>query len=350
MTEYSLESLGWTPALMQSLDLDQETPGDVARISAVHRDSYEALTAMGRLRLRTMPPATPPGERPTVGDWIIIDAALERPCRVLPRRSLFARKAPGALAERQLIAANVDVAFLVSSCNHDFNPARLERYLSLTREAGAYPVILLTKADQTDEPGGFIGAAQAIASDCPIEALNALEPDETRRLRDWIGAHQTVACLGSSGVGKTTLLNALTGGSDAVAGIRNDDSKGRHTTRARSMHRLPGGGWAIDLPGMRELALAGTSDGVDATFADIVDLANDCRFRDCQHESEPGCAVSAAIRSGNLPESRLERFRKLQREIYRNNATLAEKRASDKALGKLYKNVQTARNARRDAE
>ncbi|PIW28688.1 MAG: ribosome small subunit-dependent GTPase A [Rhodobacterales bacterium CG15_BIG_FIL_POST_REV_8_21_14_020_59_13] len=347
MTAYTLEELGWRPAFLQSLDLDREPVDDIARISAVHRDTYEALSPQGELRLRPMPADTPVEDRPTVGDWVLVDTALERPARVLERQTLFARKAAGSGQDVQLIAANVDTAIIVSSCNDDFNLPRLERYLSLVREAGALPVIVLTKADLTDNPDDYAARARRIASDCAVETLNALDTDELAKLTEWVGKNRTLAFLGSSGVGKTTLLNALTGKDEAVSGIREGDGKGRHTTRGRSMHRMINGGWAIDLPGMRELALTGTPSGIESTFDDMLALAGQCRFSDCRHEQEPGCAVQAAIANGELDGDRLVRYRKLEKEVEHHDASLAQRHSRAKALGKHYRSVKQDRKSRR---
>lgn len=347
MTVYSLEELGWRPAFLRSLDPGRESVDDTARISAVHRDTYEALTPRGEIRLRPMPADTPVEDRPTVGDWVLVDTALERPARVLERQTLFARKAAGSGQEVQLIAANVDTAIIVSSCNDDFNPARLERYLSLVREAGSFPVIVLTKADLTENPDDYAAQARRIAADCVVETLNARDAAELAKLTEWVGKNQTLAFLGSSGVGKTTLLNALTGKDEAVSEIREGDDKGRHTTRGRSMHRMINGGWAIDLPGMRELALTGIQTGLDSTFDEMLALSDQCRFTDCRHEQEPGCAVQAAIASGALDADRLVRYRKLEKEVERHDATLAQRRARARTLGKQYRNTKADREGRR---
>lgn len=347
MTNYTLDELGWRPAFLQSLDLDHEAISDVVRISAVHRDAYEAIGPDGELRLHMMPIETPVEDRPTVGDWVLMDRALERPARVLDRQTLFARKAAGHDHSVQLIAANVDAGFIVSSCNDDFNLPRLERYLSLVRDAGAFPVIVLTKADLAADAADYVARARKIAGDCPVEAVNARDPAELEKLMVWVGKNQTLALLGSSGVGKTTILNALAGKDEAVSGIREDDAKGRHTTRGRSMHKLNAGGWAIDLPGMRELALAGTQEGLETTFGDLLELTHQCRFSDCQHDREPGCAVRAAIESGDLDEARLARYRKLEREIERNEASIHEQRNKQRGFAKMVKQVQSQRWAHR---
>jgi len=343
MNLYTLDELGWRPAYLQSLDLDQEAISDVVRISAVHRDAYEAIGPDGEIRLHLMPIETAVDDRPTVGDWVLIDRALERPARVLDRQTLFARKSAGHDHSVQLIAANVDAGFIVSSCNDDFNLPRLERYLSLVRDAGAFPVIILTKADLAEGAADFAARARTIAGDCPVETVNALEPKELEKLMVWLGKNQTLALLGSSGVGKTTLLNGLTGKNEAVSDIRDDDAKGRHTTRGRSMHRLTSGGWAIDLPGMRELALSGNQESLDSTFDDLIELTMQCRFSNCQHEKEPGCAVRVAIEGGDLDEARLARYRKLEKEVAHNDASLHQRRNRDRAFTKVVRSTQSQR-------
>ena len=193
---------------------------------------------------------------PTIGDWLLIDRATQKPVRLLDRVSLFRRRAPGSGRRLQLIAANVDTLFIVSSCNNDFNIARLERFLVLARESGVTPVVILTKADLTDAPEDFAARARQLQSGLLVETVNALDPSDITPLSAWCGKGQTVAFVGSSGVGKSTLINTLTGArSIATQGIREDDSRGRHTTTGRAMHRLEDGGWLLDTPGMRELQL-----------------------------------------------------------------------------------------------
>lgn len=340
MTDF-LDRLGARPAVLAAIDLDAERLEDLARVAAVHRGGLDVLTADGPLRLRHAP-ATDEDDRPAAGDFILIDRALERPARILPRTSLFKRKAAGVETRIQLIAANVDTGFIVSSCNADFSPARLERYLAMVREAGAEPVILLTKADLAD-PAPFLDDARAVAGAALVEALDARDGQALDRLGPWIGRGQTVALIGSSGVGKTTLVNTLTGEAAATGTIREDDAKGRHTTRARTLHALTTGGWIIDTPGLRELALADVAAGLSATFEDIEQIEARCRFGDCRHGGEPGCAMAAAIEQGELDPDRWRRFEKLKREAARNDATLAERRAAAKSLGKLYRRVQGER-------
>lgn len=335
---FDLTELGLRPAMLADLDPETESAHDIARVSTVHRDALEVITTDGPARLH-LASFDNPEDRPTVGDFVLIDWALQRPARVLPRTSLFKRKAAGHEVKTQLIAANVDTGFIVSSCNADFSPARLERYLAMVREAGAEPVILLTRADLT-RSAPYLEDARAIAGAAHVEAVNARDAASLAPLAPWTGPGQTAVLIGSSGVGKTTLVNTLTGEHGDTGGIREDDGKGRHTTRARTLHRLNSGGWIIDTPGVRELALADVDAGLAATFDDLAALETRCRFSDCAHGGEPGCAVAEAIHAGVLDEERWRRFEKLKREAARNDATVAERRSSGKATAKLHKRVQ----------
>ncbi|WP_299084746.1 ribosome small subunit-dependent GTPase A [uncultured Ruegeria sp.] len=312
------------------------------RITAVHRDRLTGLGTDGETPLLTL-------DRPTgdyaVGDWVLADEH-NRIRTLLDRRSVLKRRAAGTGAEAQLIAANVDVLFIVSSCNADFNLPRLERYLALANQAGCYPVIVLTKADVCDDPNTYIAQAQTLAPVVTVVAINALDQTEVQQVLSWCPSGQTAALVGSSGVGKTTLANGMTGQDEATAGIREDDAHGRHTTTSRALHRMRNGGWLIDTPGMRALRLLDAQDGVDEVFSDVLELASKCRFSDCQHIAEPDCAVQGAIEDGVLDASRLERWRKLRREDQRNSETVAQSRARDKAFGKMVRSVMKDKNSR----
>ena len=275
----------------------------------------------------------------TVGDWVLLDPESPIIRRRLERSGLFKRRAAGTSGDIQLIAANVDTLFIVTSANRDFNIARLERYLAIAHDAGAYPVIVITKADTVDSVEKYVREASRLSPGLLVEPLDARDAAQVGVLSSWCESGQTVALVGSSGVGKSTLINTLAGSRQETNGVREDDQRGRHTTTGRTMHHLPGGGWLIDTPGMRELQLLDVADALDDVFAEIADLAGQCRFSDCSHSSEPGCAVLAAIEQGELDAARLQRFRKLLSEDRHNTATVAERRARDKHFGKMYKTI-----------
>ena len=281
----------------------------------------------------------------TVGDWVLFDTETAHLMRRLDRKSLFKRRAPGSDRHEQLIAANVDTLFIVSSCNKDFNEARLERYLAVAREAQVMAVIVLTKADLMDDPQEYVRIASRLAPLIQVEAVNALKAEQLGCLEPWLQSGQTIALLGSSGVGKSTLTNTLMD-QQAIStkAIREDDARGRHTTTSRSMHMLPGGAWLLDTPGMRELQLTDVKSGLDDVFAEISSYAENCRFGDCQHQDEPGCSVIQAIEDGEIDQARLKRWRKLVREEALNSSTIAERRARDKSFGRMCKSAINKKN------
>ena len=300
---------------------------------------------------RSHQPLIPPRRDATIGDWLLYDHARPGASRLLQRKSLFKRRNPGTGRQIQLIAANVDTAFIVSSCNHDFNIARLERYIALAFEAGVAPVIVLTKPDLCEHPEPYAAEAEAISSKVPVVVLDARGDEPQSKLADWMQHGQTLAFLGSSGVGKSTMVNALSGASTvATQAIREDDSKGRHTTTARQLHILPNGCVALDTPGMRELQLTDAEAGIADVFDDLTALAARCRFNDCQHESEPGCAVLKAVEDGEVAAGRLARWRKLAAEERFNSASLAQRKAKDKALGKTIRQILKQKNRTKKIE
>ncbi len=257
-------------------------------------------------------------EWPAVGDWVAVelhDAAAAVIREVLPRRTQFVRKSPGKQIEEQVIAANVDTALLVSALDGDFNPRRVERYLTQCWESGARPVIVLNKADTCEDARDRAAEMEKIALGAAVCVVSAKTGQRIEELEKFLRPGETLVLLGSSGVGKSTIVNRLLGESlQEVQPVREGDSRGRHTTTMRELFVLPGGALLMDTPGLRELQLWDAAEGVSQAFADIDSLAGQCRFSDCRHETEPGCAVQAAVRAGTLDEARLENHRKLLRE------------------------------------
>ena len=336
----SLSELGWKPFFQQQLSLDDLTECYPARVTESQRGHLTLWNEQGKNRLQRE--LFHELEPVTVGDWILMPYEAAFPERLLERMNAIQRKAAGTGRDQQLIAANLDTLFIVSSCNQDFNEARLERYLALALDQSITPLLVLTKADLTESVSDFEQRARVLHKGLDIVAVNALESDSLQNLSDWCGEGQTIALVGSSGVGKSTLINTLAVEDVATQAIREDDAKGRHTTTARSLYRLRNGGLIIDTPGMRELALFDCEQGIEELFDDITPYLGQCRFNDCQHETEPGCAVQQAITDGKLSGQRWQRYQKLQREQQFNEASLAEKRQRDRDLGHYYKSVLKA--------
>ena len=328
-----LGDLGWGEDFAAGADAATLTRTPPVRVTQAHRT---ALRVLGEGIERTIPLV----EDATVGDWLLLDADDPRASRLLPRRSVIRRRAAGAERRVQIIAANVDTVFITTSCNAEFNVARLERYLALVFDAGIEPVIVLTKPDLTESPEPFVEAAQAVAEGVAIIALDARDPQAVARLAPWCGTGRTVAFLGSSGVGKSTLTNALIG-SDAIEtqAVRETDDRGRHTTTRRELHVVPGGCVVLDTPGMRELQLTDAADGIGQVFDDLAEIATHCRFRDCSHGAEPGCAINEGIARGTLDPDRVARWRKLVEEDILNSADLGRK-AGDRSLKKRLRAAQ----------
>lgn len=328
----ALAALGWSSFFDDQLEPDEESLARM-RIATVHRARMTAESAFGPVKLNL------PNQASTadyaVGDWVLVDPGTRMPERRLERKTTLQRRIEGGRVP-QLIAANVDTLFIVSSCNGDLNPARLERYLVLANEAGTTPVIVLTKADQVPDVGPWRDQVAGLQRGLEVVTLNATAPDAAMALVRWCGAGQTVALVGSSGVGKSSLLNTLSAKAPEEAqptgSIREADAKGRHTTTSRSLHRIAGGGWVIDTPGIRTLHVSDISGGLDLLFAEITELAPECRFRDCTHAHEPGCAVQKAVAAGRIDPVRLDRWRKLLDENRTNTPVQSGPRGNKKTI------------------
>jgi len=324
-----LSELGWTPGRAAQLPAGSEP----ARVSRVDRGRLSVLTADGESRVH-------PGAAlydgtglsgPAVGDWIAVRGELA--VAVLPRTSAFVRTVAGRTSAAQVVAANLDTVLVVDSLSGEARLRRVERYLAVAWSSGATPVVVLTKADLCEDVAAVVEQVREDALGVDVLAVSSMTGEGLGSVRAVLGPGRTGAMVGPSGVGKSSLVNALSG--DAIVetgGIRESDGRGRHTTTARELHVLPGGGLLVDTPGMRELALYDDSEGVDTAYADVALLAADCRFRDCGHRTEPGCAVAAAIDNGRLDPARYSAWRKLQAEAHRQLLRVdARARATEKA-------------------
>ncbi|MFK7877051.1 MAG: ribosome small subunit-dependent GTPase A [Paracoccaceae bacterium] len=329
-----LERLGWQPFFAQQADIDLLETTPPVRVIEVHRTGLHVLgDGIDQL--------VPSGPDATVGDWLFLDRTQPAQSVVLERKSLIKRRAPGTDRKAQLIAANLDTAFIVTSCNQDFNLARLERYVALAFEAEVTPAILLTKADLCDDADAYVQRVAEISDRVMVLSLNALSDAPKDKLGAWCKPGQTVGFLGSSGVGKSTLVNALMGDNAVeTASVREDDAKGRHTTTRRQLHLSANGCNVLDTPGMRELQLTDAQDGIADVFEDISRFEGQCKFNDCQHETEPGCAILQALADGAFSQDRLERWSKLKAEERFNSASLAQRKSGDKSLHKTIKAIQ----------
>ena len=309
---FDLGALGWNAELAEQLD-----PGLVpGRVTAAHRAAYDVQTAEELVRTRLPGRLLHQNADVAVGDWIGLGDGLIR--TVLARHSALVRNAAGRATQAQTLAANIDVAFIVSSLGPELEPRRIERYLVTIWESGATPEVVLTKVDRIDDAEPMVAEVEAVALGVPVHVVSAITGQGMDELRARIAPGRTAVLIGSSGVGKSTIVNNFVGHElMAVREVRADDNEGMHTTSHRELILLPGGGVVIDTPGIRELQLWDSSDGgMGETFSDVEELAAECRFSDCTHTSEPGCAVLAAVEAGTLANDRLQSWRKLQRELH----------------------------------
>ncbi|MFT8311614.1 MAG: ribosome small subunit-dependent GTPase A [Sporolactobacillus sp.] len=320
----NLKMYGWNQHL-DATQLNLENGQSIGRVTSEYKGQYKLVTEQGDYLAEVTGKLRHQAEEredfPAVGDWVVVR---ERPSeckatidRILPRYSKFSRKAAGVTTVEQIVAANIDTVFLVMALNHDFNIRRLERYLTMAWESGANPVILLSKADLCTDLETKIAAVEEIAFGVPLITVSALRDAGKQQITDYLGQGKTAVFLGSSGAGKSTLTNWLCGKDiQVVHSVREDDDRGRHTTTTRELIVLPGGGVIIDTPGMRELQLwTASDDSLEQSFSDIETFASECRFRDCTHQKEPGCAVQRALQDGSLSENRYQSYLKLQREL-----------------------------------
>ena len=350
--------LGWSPffeAQAQSID---DPPGGacrlVARVVEEQRGAYRLagdVDGWGEVSGRLRHGAKAPVDYPAVGDWVVVSAGSPAVIHhVLTRRSALSRAAAGRASEEQIIAANVDIVFIVTAASDDLNARRLERYLTMVWDSGAHPVVVVNKIDTSDDPAALVEALRSRVPFVDIVATSAIDGGSVEALGAYLEPAKTVALVGSSGVGKSTLLNRLAGRDlQETAAIRERDGRGRHTTTARQLIELPGGALLIDTPGMRELMPWGDPSAVEVAFDDILALAAGCRYADCFHDTEPGCAVQMAIADGTLPVERLEGYRRLSRELAfeaskHDKSLAAEKKRFWKRLARAHRSLCSDRD------
>jgi len=339
-----LATLGWDEAWDTAFEPYRAGGLVPGRVSVQHRGEWDVVTEDGEVRARVpgrlRHVASSRADLPVVGDWVALTIASQRPeiRAVLPRRTQFSRRAahePGSQAAReQVVAANVDVVFVTAPLSDDVNARVLERYLTLAWESGAQPVIVLTKADLEPDPAAVAAEVEAIGGAVPVHAVSSVSGLGLDAVRSHLPPGVTGALLGPSGAGKSTLVNTLAGEELLATAAVREDGSGRHTTTRRELVVLPEGGLVVDNPGMREVHLWLADEGLEDTFDDITELAGGCKFSDCRHESEPGCAVQAALADGSLAPARWQSYRDLQRELAQLEESLARRERSRARRGR----------------
>ena len=349
-----LEPLGWTEQLTTDFEPHRAAGLVPGRVAVQHRGQYDVLGEAGELRAdvtgRMLHDAASEAELPVVGDWVALaprpDEGAATIHAVLPRRTRISRKTPWLATKEQVLAANVDTVLLTTSLNEDLNLRRLERYIATAWDSGADPVIVLTKADLHPDPAAAAAEVESIAYGIPVLVVSARTGEGLDRVAGIVRPGRTLVLLGSSGVGKSTLVNTLAGEELLATNELRSDGRGRHTTSHRELVRLPSGGLVIDTPGLRELQLWDVGEGVEEAFEDVTELFADCRFSDCAHDREPGCAVRAALAEGRLDAERWESYLKLQRELEHLERRL-DKRARSEARREWAKRAAEGREAMR---
>ncbi|GAB7023834.1 ribosome small subunit-dependent GTPase A [Salidesulfovibrio brasiliensis] len=345
----SLPELGWTDHYERQLIAEDRERAVPARIVSTHRGHIVAFTGQEEhLLLIAEKGLMSFGEQPTVGDWVLLDRETLLPVRLLERGTVFKRMASGTEVRVQPIAANVDTLFIVTSCNRDFNLNRIERYLCLALEAEVEPVVVITKADLCGDPDRYRREAESLMNGLAVRVINAKDKEGVEILRDWFEVGKTVAMLGSSGVGKTTILNTIHGEDLSRSGeVRFGDDRGRHTTTTRSLHRLAGGALLVDMPGIRELQLHDSEDGLSRVFSDVEEAVALCRFSDCRHDREPGCAVREAVESGAMSQRHVENYFKLLQELEESEENLRKRRNREHRVVRNVKAAKRGKSRRR---
>ncbi len=345
----NIEKLGFDKWFQDNIDSERMGDSEIVRVISVHRDSYIITNGekdtFAELSGKVLFNAESPLDYPSVGDWVLTNFykdSLAMIHEILPRKTLLSRKTSGKKIDLQLIAANIDVAFIIQSLDSNFNPGRLERYLVMVNENNIRPIVLLSKSDLSSdgEIENNIIEIQKIASHITVQPFSNENGHGLGRVRDFLNSGVTYCLLGFSGVGKTTLLNNLIGESlFATKSVREKDSKGKHTTTHRELILLDNGAMIIDNPGMRELGMLSVESGLENTFSEIIDLSSQCRFNDCSHVNEKSCAVLDAVKEGIISKKRLQNYIKMKRESDYNDMSYVEKRQKGKQLSKFHKSV-----------